>query len=152
MCNTPFQGRTLADWTDCSQSGPAPKGAPRFLYKPTLSYTFYWICLRSAGAGPTILLSVVSVANENQSEPRGFNTLFHQNSFWNCNSVFDNVWSSFFNSSQLWIRRFEFWSCCLFQTVVSRFVLGRSSFNSCCCFNSYCHLSSDGWVRYLKCV
>jgi len=31
------QGRPLADWTDCFQSGPAPKGAPRFAYKLTLS-------------------------------------------------------------------------------------------------------------------
>jgi len=25
-----IQDRPLADWTDCFQSGPAPKGAPRF--------------------------------------------------------------------------------------------------------------------------
>jgi len=35
---------------------------------------------------PQYFLSMRSVANENQSELRGFNTLFHQNSIWNRSS------------------------------------------------------------------
>jgi len=30
--STPNQGRPLADWTDCFQSGLAPKEAPRYAY------------------------------------------------------------------------------------------------------------------------
>jgi len=39
------QGRPLADWTDCFQSGPALR---------LQTYTFNRKCLCSAGAGPTV--------------------------------------------------------------------------------------------------
>ena len=57
------QGRPLADWTDCFQSGPTPKGAPHYAYWPTQAY-----------ARPTVCLSVGSFANENQSELSGILT------------------------------------------------------------------------------
>jgi len=62
------QGRPLADWTDCFQSGPAPKGAPRYAYQ----LNFSRCCMGSAGAGPKVFLSVRSISNENQSELRVF--------------------------------------------------------------------------------
>ena len=34
------QARLLADWTDWFQSGPAPKGARRYAYELTQTYTF----------------------------------------------------------------------------------------------------------------
>jgi len=52
------QGRPLADWTDCFQSGPAPKGAPRY----------------ASLCGTHSFLSVGPVANENQSGLRSILT------------------------------------------------------------------------------
>jgi len=48
------QGRPLADWTDCFQSAPAPKEAPRCAYKLTQIYAFNRKCLVSACTGPTV--------------------------------------------------------------------------------------------------
>jgi len=61
------QGRTLADWTDCFQSGPAPKGARRYAYKLTLSIES--VCVVPA-RGPTVFLGVGPVAIENKNELR----------------------------------------------------------------------------------
>jgi len=56
------QGRPLADWTDRFQSGPAPKGAPRFAYKLTLSIES--VCVVPARE-PQYFLNVPPVAIEN---------------------------------------------------------------------------------------
>jgi len=57
------QGRPLADWTDCFQSGSAPKGAPRYasnLRKVILSIEA--VCV--AGRGAHSFLCVGPVVNK----------------------------------------------------------------------------------------
>jgi len=59
------QGRPLADWTDCFQSGPAPKGALRYAYELTLPIESVRIAL---ARGPQYLLSVRSVENHRKQK------------------------------------------------------------------------------------
>ena len=59
------QGRPLADWTDCFQSGPAPKGASRYAYELTLSIESVCVVL---ARGPQYLLSMRSVENHRKQK------------------------------------------------------------------------------------
>jgi len=59
------QGRPLADWTDCCQSGPAPKGAPRYAYELTLLIESVCVVLARA---PQYVLSVRSVENHRKQK------------------------------------------------------------------------------------
>jgi len=64
------QGRPLADWTDCFQSGPAVR--LRLAY---VNLHLNRSSLGSAGVGLTVFLSVrgpLPFTNENQSGLRGF--------------------------------------------------------------------------------
>jgi len=72
VLDTNIQGRLLADWTDCFQSGPPRKGARRYAYELTQTYTFNQSCLCGACAGPTYFLNEGPVSNENKCELRGF--------------------------------------------------------------------------------
>ena len=65
------QGRPLAAWTDCIQSGPAPKGAPSYTYKRTQTYTCNRSCLYSADPELTVFFKGGAHCQQ-KSEMRGF--------------------------------------------------------------------------------
>jgi len=56
------QGRPLADWTDCFQSGPALKGAPHYTYKLTFSIESVFVV---PARGPYNFFEVGPVAIKN---------------------------------------------------------------------------------------
>jgi len=89
------QGRPLADLLSI---GPRAKGpALCLLIYTNLHFLLKLLMYSNAGAGLTVFFKRGMRCNENQSELHGFNTLFHQNSFWHRTSghCFDNVWTSF---------------------------------------------------------
>jgi len=135
------QGRPLADWTDCFQSGPVPKGAPRYTYytQAKVQLLLRLRVLRRRGLlGPQFFMCGATCQRKSKLTACFFNILIHHNSFWNRNSV---PCISIYGLVLKWqlVKAERAYVLKLFFVSI----LCVSYLPGYCCCNSFCHLSSE---------